>query len=122
MHLPPRPDWDDGFLLQSGSTPREGRTLRPLTASAYGACGQTTLGAQRHRRGMNRKLIWIEQKRFRGFGCSECAWVFNASGAPAGKTFDEMMQNFELRRDQEFTLHVCADYPKAKSTKEQEQR
>jgi hypothetical protein len=64
---------------------------------------------------MNRKLVWIEQSRFRGFGCSECAWVFNASGAPAGKTFEEMMRNFELQRDQEFTLHVCADHPRAKS-------
>jgi len=32
---------------------------------------------------MNRKLVWIEQQRFRGFGCSECAWVFKPSGALA---------------------------------------
>ena len=51
--------------------------------------------------GRHRKLIWIEQQRFRGFGCSECAWVFNPSSAP----------NFELQRDKEFTLHVCADHP-----------
>jgi hypothetical protein len=66
---------------------------------------------------MSRKLVWIEQLRFRGFGCSECAWVFNASGAPAGKSFDEMMRNFELQRDKEFALHVCADHRRAKSTK-----
>jgi len=66
---------------------------------------------------MNRKLVWIEQKRFRGFGCSKCAWVFKASGAPAGKSFDEMMQNFELQRDKEFTLHVCADHPRARTQK-----
>jgi hypothetical protein len=65
---------------------------------------------------MSRKLVWIEQQRFRGFGCSECAWVFNASGAPAGKSFDEMMQNFELKRDREFALHVCANHPRSKST------
>gem|GEM_PF-882729 len=52
---------------------------------------------------MSRKLVWIEQQRFRGFGCSECAWVFNPSSAP----------NFELQRDKEFTLHVCADHPGA---------
>jgi len=68
---------------------------------------------------MRRKLVWIEQQRFRGFGCSECAWVFNPAGAPAGKSFDEMMQNFESQRDQEFKLHVCADHPGAGSTKEQ---
>jgi hypothetical protein len=62
---------------------------------------------------MTRKLEWIEKKHFRGFGCSECAWVFNPSGAPDGKSFDEMMQNFELRRDNEFKSHVCADHPRA---------
>lgn len=25
---------------------------------------------------MSRKLVWIEQERFRGFGCSECSWRF----------------------------------------------
>jgi hypothetical protein len=66
---------------------------------------------------MNRKLVWIEQERFRGFGCSECDWVFKSSGAPTGRSFDEMMRNFELQRDREFTLHVCADHPRGKSTK-----
>ena len=65
---------------------------------------------------MNRKQVWIEQQRFRGFGCSECGWRFRPSGAPTGTSFDEMMRNFELQRDKEFTLHVCADHPRAKST------
>ena len=59
---------------------------------------------------MSRKLVWIDQPHFRGFGCSTCAWVFNPSGAPAGKSFDEMMNNFELQRDQEFSLHICASH------------
>jgi hypothetical protein len=65
---------------------------------------------------MSRKLVWIEQPRFRGFGCSECTWVFKASGTPAGKSFDEMLGNFELQRDREFALHVCARHPGARST------
>jgi hypothetical protein len=65
---------------------------------------------------MNRKLVWIEQPHFRGFGCSECAWVFNPSAAPDGKSFDEMMRNFELQRDKVFRSHVCADHPGAKGT------
>ncbi len=44
-------------------------------------------------------------------GCSECAWVFNPSGPPTGNSFDEMMRNFELQRDREFSSHVCADHP-----------
>ena len=59
---------------------------------------------------MSRKLVWIELKRFRGFGCSECGWRFKPSGAPEGKSFIEMMRNFELQRDREFESHVCADH------------
>ncbi len=68
---------------------------------------------------MSRKLVWIEQQRIRCFGCSECAWVFNPSSAPSGNSFDEMMRNFELQRDKEFTLHICADHPKNQEHKEQ---
>ena len=57
-----------------------------------------------------RRLVWIDEIRFRGFGCSECAWVFNSFGSPTGTSFDEMMLNFELQRDKEFTSHVCADH------------
>jgi len=70
---------------------------------------------------MRRKLVWIEQQRFRGFGCSECGWRFQPSGRPDGASFDEMMRNFELQRDKEFTSHVCADHPKSRGHKEQEQ-
>jgi hypothetical protein len=64
-----------------------------------------------------RKLVWIEEDRFRGWGCSECTWVFNPSGAPTGKSLDQSMRNFELRRDKEFTSHVCAGSPKSQSTR-----
>jgi hypothetical protein len=62
-----------------------------------------------------RELVWIEHDRFRGWGCSECAWVFNPSGAPTGKSLDESKRNFELQRDKEFMLHLCGDHPRAKS-------
>ncbi len=66
---------------------------------------------------MNRTLVWIEQPRFRGFGCSECGCVFKAPGAPAGKSFDEMMQKVELQRDKEFTLRVLRRSPKRQEHK-----
>jgi hypothetical protein len=62
-----------------------------------------------------RELVWIEHDRFRGWGCSECAWVFNPSGAPTGKSLDESKRNFELQRDKEFKLHLCGDHSRAKS-------
>jgi hypothetical protein len=66
---------------------------------------------------MSRKLVWIDQERFRGFGCSECGWRFKPSGRPPGTSFDEVMSNFELQRDKAFTLHVCADRAGPRSTK-----
>jgi len=33
---------------------------------------------------MARKLVWIENQKFQGFGCSQCNWVFQPSGSPEG--------------------------------------
>jgi hypothetical protein len=49
---------------------------------------------------------------FRGYGCSECGWVFTASGPLVGDTIDEMTRQYESQRDSEFAAHVCAEYPR----------
>src|SRR5579872_40048 len=55
---------------------------------------------------MPRELVWIDQPRLRGWECSQCYWVFRPTRAPIGKTFDEVMRNFESHRDEEFaSLH-----------------
>jgi len=64
---------------------------------------------------MRRKLAWIDEQRFRGWGCSECAWVFNPSGSPTGRSLDEMKQNYERQRDKDFAAHVCAEHPRNQS-------
>jgi hypothetical protein len=61
---------------------------------------------------MRRKLIWLEEQRFRGWGCSECAWTYNPLGPLVGKSLDEMKMHYEQERDKEFTSHVCAKYPR----------
>jgi hypothetical protein len=66
---------------------------------------------------MPRKLVRLEEDRFRGFACSECSWRFESSAAPTGNSFDEMIQNFELQRDKEFASHVCADHPRTAGSK-----
>jgi hypothetical protein len=68
---------------------------------------------------MRRELVWIKEKRFLGWGCSECAWVFNPSGAPTGQSLDEMKQNYEQRRDRDFATHVCAEHARASGTKDE---
>ena len=67
---------------------------------------------------MSRKLIWIEKHNFEGGGCSDCKWVSNISGSPAGKTLDDMKQNYILQRDKDFAAHVCAEHTRAKKTKD----
>jgi hypothetical protein len=66
---------------------------------------------------MRRKLVWIDELRFRGWGCSECAWVFNPSGSPIGISLAEMKANYERQRDKDFAAHLCAEDPRAKKTK-----
>jgi hypothetical protein len=67
---------------------------------------------------MSREMVWIQQQHFRGFGCSECGWRFNAAGAPSGASLDEMMRNFESLRDTEFESHLCRDHPKGQQREE----
>jgi hypothetical protein len=64
-----------------------------------------------------RKLIWIEEPRFQGCGCSECSWTFKPLGPHEGDSLDEMTKIFERLRDKEFAIHVCAEHPKAKKAK-----
>jgi hypothetical protein len=59
---------------------------------------------------MQRKLVWIEEQRFLGWGCSECAWVFNPLGSPTGNSLEEMVENFARRRDKDFAAHVCTEH------------
>jgi hypothetical protein len=62
---------------------------------------------------MLRKLVWIGQRNFQGFGCSECNWVFNTFTALVAESLDEMKQKYEAQRDNEFAAHVCAKHPRA---------
>jgi hypothetical protein len=66
---------------------------------------------------MRRELEWIEKQDFGGWGCSECAWVFNPTRTPTGKSLDEMVQNYREQRDKSFAAHVCAEHRRAKNTK-----
>ena len=60
-----------------------------------------------------RNLVWIADQNLQGFGCSECNWVFNPSGAPVGESIDEMKRKYEAQCDKEFAAHVCAKHPRA---------
>ena len=64
-----------------------------------------------------RTLVWIEKQNFQGFGCSECNWMFNPSGALFDESLDEMKRKYEAQRDKEFAAHVCAKHPRATSPK-----
>ncbi len=53
---------------------------------------------------MARKIIWVTTATFRGYGCSECGWVFTASGPLVGDTIEEMKRRYESQRDGEFAV------------------
>jgi len=56
---------------------------------------------------MLRRLEWIKGQNFQGFGCSECGWKFNPSGALADVSLEEMKRKYEAERDKEFAAHTC---------------
>jgi hypothetical protein len=66
---------------------------------------------------MPRTLVWIKSQSFHGFGCSQCNWVFEASGVLVGESLDKMKQNYEVQRDKEFAAHVCAKHPRTADPK-----
>jgi hypothetical protein len=63
---------------------------------------------------MRRKLVWVKNRKFQGWVCSECAWAFNPLGPLVGESIEEMKTHYEEQRDKEFRSHVCAEYPRAK--------
>jgi hypothetical protein len=56
---------------------------------------------------MARRLEWIKSQNFQGFGCSECDWKFNPSGALSDDSLDEMKRKYEAERDKVFAAHTC---------------
>jgi hypothetical protein len=62
---------------------------------------------------MRRKIVWVESQNFRGWACTECAWVFNPLGPLVGESIDEMKMHYEQQREKEFAAHLCADHPRA---------
>ena len=63
--------------------------------------------------GASRKLMRVESQNFQGWVCSECAWVFNPLGPPAGQSIEEMKTHYKEQRDKEFDSHLCEKYPRA---------
>jgi hypothetical protein len=59
--------------------------------------------------------VWVKTGDFQGWACSQCAWIFNPSTAPIGSTLEEMKQNYERQRDQEFAAHACAAHATTKT-------
>jgi len=62
-----------------------------------------------------REVVSFEGQSVAGWGCSECAWVFNPSGPPIGKTLEEMKRNFQMRLSEEFVHHDCAEHLRVKA-------
>ncbi len=68
---------------------------------------------------MPRKMVWINDQNFRGFGCSECRWVLRPIGALVGESLDKMKRTYEAERDKEFAAHACDKFPRTINPKKQ---
>jgi hypothetical protein len=66
---------------------------------------------------MPRKLVWIANQNFQGFGCSECDWMFKTSSALVGESLDEMKRKYEAQRDEDFAAHGLCQAPKSHEAK-----
>ena len=82
-----------------------------FSAFALARCCMLTPGLAKSAR----VLVWIEEQRSAGWGCSECAWVFNASGWPIGNTLEDVTRNFQMQLSEEFASHGCSGYPRTKA-------
>jgi hypothetical protein len=58
------------------------------------------------------KLVWIETQSFAGFGCSDCQWVYKTTGAPVGRSLDQMKKSYKAERDKAFAAHDCSKFPR----------
>jgi len=63
---------------------------------------------------MRRELVWLKRPDFQGWGCSECAWLFDPSDALEGNTIHDMKENYERQRDHDFAFHSCTGFPRSK--------
>src|SRR5260221_682338 len=45
---------------------------------------------------MPRRLVWIENQNFQGFGCSECNWLFRPITALLHESLDQMKEKFAI--------------------------
>ena len=69
-----------------------------------------------HQECSSRKLVWVEEQSVVGWGCSECAWVFNLPELPDGKSLDEVKRNLEMQLSEEFAFHTCAKRTRVKGS------
>jgi hypothetical protein len=66
----------------------------------------------------SRKLVWVEERSFVGWGCSECAWVFNLlDDLPIRTSLCEIERIFKLQLSDEFASHACAIHPRIRAAK-----
>jgi hypothetical protein len=63
---------------------------------------------------MRREMVWVENEGFCAWVCPECAWKFKPSGVPTGNTIDQIKQQYERQRDNEFGSHLCREHPRPK--------
>jgi hypothetical protein len=63
----------------------------------------------------SRKLVWVENLKIAGWGCSECAWLFQPPQVPIGRSLDEWTAYLQRQLEEEFAAHDCAVQPRSEA-------
>lgn len=66
--------------------------------------------------GLSGKLVRSGES-FEGWGCSDCAWVFNPSGPPVGRSLDEMKRKLRDETLRRVASHTFVELPRMKMAK-----
>lgn len=65
----------------------------------------------------SRKIGMVYGHSLAGWGCSECAWLFNFSGPLSSKSLEEMKRNFQVQLSKEFTSMLAPSTAALKAEK-----
>jgi hypothetical protein len=59
---------------------------------------------------MARELVWLENRNFAAWGCSQCDWIIAGFGSDPDKP--------SLEVKQAFNIHICAEFSHSTCTRE----
>jgi len=64
------------------------------------------------KKSLSRNLVWVDEQKLGGWGCSSCAWVFYPSDLPSSRSLEELTAYAQRKLEEDFASHKCSEYPR----------